>query len=326
MTTVPGGAGPRGAPGAVQVVLVVVRRVEVHDQVDVVDVDAAGGDVGGDQHRHRAGGERVQGAGRWPAGPVAVDGAGAGRRPRRAAWPAGRRRAWCARTAGSGPGGRRSRRRRRPSPRCDDAERGGPSRRGRDVGRRDRVRDRVGAGSGAPACRPRRRGWPRTAAAARRRGVRSSSRLTSGRKPMSAMWSASSSTAISIASSEHAPGSIRSISRPGRGDDDVDAAPSAGSAGRARRRRRRPRRRRPSTSAERLELVADLHGQLPGRAPAPARAGRRAAAACAPAAARTSSGRPKARVLPEPVWAAAEDVAAGEAVGQGAGLDREGAW
>ena len=56
-----GGAGPGRTAGAVQVVLVVVRRVEVHDQVDVVDVDAAGRDVGGDQDTGMPGGERVQG-------------------------------------------------------------------------------------------------------------------------------------------------------------------------------------------------------------------------------------------------------------------------
>ncbi|EPH41686.1 putative ATP-dependent RNA helicase RhlE [Streptomyces aurantiacus JA 4570] len=42
-------AGAGGTARAVQVVLVVARRVHVQDQVDAVDVDAAGGDVGGDQ-------------------------------------------------------------------------------------------------------------------------------------------------------------------------------------------------------------------------------------------------------------------------------------
>ena len=44
-----------------QVVLGVVRRVVLDDEVDVVDVDAAGGDVGGDQDPRIAGGEPVQG-------------------------------------------------------------------------------------------------------------------------------------------------------------------------------------------------------------------------------------------------------------------------
>src|SRR3954453_12765828 len=44
------GAGARRAAGPVQVVLVVVGQVVVHDQVDVVDVNNAGRDVGGQQH------------------------------------------------------------------------------------------------------------------------------------------------------------------------------------------------------------------------------------------------------------------------------------
>ena len=47
--TVPRGAGAGGAARAVQVGLVLDRRVGVDDERDVVDVDAAGGDVGGDQ-------------------------------------------------------------------------------------------------------------------------------------------------------------------------------------------------------------------------------------------------------------------------------------
>ena len=43
-------AGAGGAARAVQVGLVVLGRVEVDDHVDVVDVDAAGGHVGGDEH------------------------------------------------------------------------------------------------------------------------------------------------------------------------------------------------------------------------------------------------------------------------------------
>ena len=55
--TVPVGAGARGAAGAVQVGLVLDRRVGVDDQADVVDVDAAGGDVRGDQRLRGAAGE-----------------------------------------------------------------------------------------------------------------------------------------------------------------------------------------------------------------------------------------------------------------------------
>ena len=63
VTTVPVGAGPGGAAGAVQVGLVLDRRVGVDDERDVVDVDAACGDVGGDQRGRAALGEGVQVAG-----------------------------------------------------------------------------------------------------------------------------------------------------------------------------------------------------------------------------------------------------------------------
>ena len=56
----PGGTGSRRTAGAVQVVLVVVRRVEVDNQVDVIDVQPAGGDIGGDQNPGVPGGEAVQ--------------------------------------------------------------------------------------------------------------------------------------------------------------------------------------------------------------------------------------------------------------------------
>ena len=52
------GAGARGAAGAVQVGLVLDRRVGVDDQADVVDVDATSGDVRGDQSLRGAAGER----------------------------------------------------------------------------------------------------------------------------------------------------------------------------------------------------------------------------------------------------------------------------
>ena len=53
-----GGTGPAGPPGPVQVGLVLGGRVGVDDEVDAVHMDAAGGDVGGDQHAHGPGGER----------------------------------------------------------------------------------------------------------------------------------------------------------------------------------------------------------------------------------------------------------------------------
>lgn len=49
-------AGPRssGAPGTVHVVFVLGRRIVMDDGFDPVDVDASGGDVGGDQRLHFA--------------------------------------------------------------------------------------------------------------------------------------------------------------------------------------------------------------------------------------------------------------------------------
>jgi hypothetical protein len=52
-----GGTGPAGPPGPVQIGLVLGGRVGVDDEVDAVHMDAAGGDVGSDQHAHGPGGE-----------------------------------------------------------------------------------------------------------------------------------------------------------------------------------------------------------------------------------------------------------------------------
>ena len=69
-------AGAGGAAAAVQVVLVVGRRVDVDDEVEVVDVDAAGGDVGGHQHGDVPGLELGQGPGALRLGLAAVQGRG----------------------------------------------------------------------------------------------------------------------------------------------------------------------------------------------------------------------------------------------------------
>ena len=74
------GAGSRRTAGAVQVGLVLDRRVGVDDQRHVVDVDAAGGDVGGDEGARLAGVERVQVAGAGVLGEVAVQLDASGRR------------------------------------------------------------------------------------------------------------------------------------------------------------------------------------------------------------------------------------------------------
>ena len=72
----PARAGPAGAAGAVDVVLVVGGRVEVHDAGDAVDVDAAGGDVGGDEGVHSPRRERREGPLALGLAAVAVDGRG----------------------------------------------------------------------------------------------------------------------------------------------------------------------------------------------------------------------------------------------------------
>src|SRR5690606_37036530 len=56
-------AGARGPAAPVEVALVVLGRVDVQHQADVVDVDAAGGDVGADEHVDGAFAELGQDAG-----------------------------------------------------------------------------------------------------------------------------------------------------------------------------------------------------------------------------------------------------------------------
>ncbi len=55
-----GRAGSRRPAGSVQVVFRVVRRIKVHHQIDIVDMNAARGDVGGDEHPRMPRGERVE--------------------------------------------------------------------------------------------------------------------------------------------------------------------------------------------------------------------------------------------------------------------------
>jgi hypothetical protein len=69
----PAGAGPGRAPDAVNVCLGHVGDIEVDDVRDVVDIDPARGDIGGDEHRHPARLETVQGASPSVLALVAVD-------------------------------------------------------------------------------------------------------------------------------------------------------------------------------------------------------------------------------------------------------------
>lgn len=70
------GAGSSGTPGAVQIILVIFRGVEVHDEVHVIDVDAAGRDIGRDEHPRVAGREAGEGALAGRLGEAAMDRSG----------------------------------------------------------------------------------------------------------------------------------------------------------------------------------------------------------------------------------------------------------
>src|SRR6185295_12569452 len=77
----PAGAGAAGAADAVDVALGLVGDVQVDDVGDAVDVDAAGGDVGGHQDADAAVLEALEGLLAGALGLVAVDGGGAEARP-----------------------------------------------------------------------------------------------------------------------------------------------------------------------------------------------------------------------------------------------------
>ena len=70
------GAGAAGAADAVDEVVRGIGHVVVDDVRDVGDVDAAGGDVGGDQDAVLAVGEALEGGGALGLRAVAVDGVG----------------------------------------------------------------------------------------------------------------------------------------------------------------------------------------------------------------------------------------------------------
>ncbi len=232
-------AGAGGTAAAVQVVLVVGGRVDVDDEVEVVDVDAAGRDVGGHQHGDRAvlelGQVRVRcgcdlppcsARGRTPLvsrclvsrSTACLVSRNMITRPSRAAIS---RVASCL------------------SARVDVQHvvlhRGDRARR-----RVDRVGDRVVQVARGPAGRRCGRGWRRTASAGPR-GRWSSRAVTWGMKPMSAIWSASSRTVMATWSSRQSPRSMRSLSRPGS--------------------RRRPRRRRAAARLPADRHAADDRGQ-----------------------------------------------------------------
>ena len=153
-------------------------------------------------------------------------------------------------------------------------------------------------------------------------GVCASSSVTSGRKPMSAIWSASSSTVISTVV-ERAGAPLDQVAEPARGgDEDVDAALAA------RRSACRTARRRTAVlvnSADRLgqrrQRVVDLHGQLAGRHQDQGLGlVRRGPAARGDPGQHRQAERER---LAGAGLATAEHVPAGERVRDGRGLDRE---
>ena len=145
-------------------------------------------------------------------------------------------------------------------------------------------------------------------------GTRSSSDVTAGRKPMSAIWSASSRTATATESSEQAPWPSRSSSRPGWPRRRRHRAGGAGPAGAA-----APRRRRPA-AADRARWPAGGARCGPGR-PAPGRDQHQAARPPrSPLAARGGGAgqqrQPEGQRLSRAGLGPAEDVPAGEGVGR----------
>ena len=138
---------------------------------------------------------------------------------------------------------------------------------------------------------------------------------------MSAMRSASSTTTASTAAPENAPRSIRSITRPGRGHGHVDAAIERAQLAVDRRAAVELRDAYSDCLAQRAQHVEHLAGELAGGHQARALAARGALRCPARAAA---AGSPNASVLPEPVAALPQHVAAVERVADGRFLDREG--
>ncbi|PSK57560.1 hypothetical protein B0E53_07003 [Micromonospora sp. MH33] len=131
-------------------------------------------------------------------------------------------------------------------------------------------------------------------------GVFASSRVTSGRKPMSAIWSASSSTVISTSSSLQTPRSIRSPSRPGVATTistprrSASICRSYGTPPTAVF-RKMPTALPSGTSASLTCMASSRVGTRTRARGCSGRARLRSAS-------RAITGRPKARVLPEPVW------------------------
>ena len=293
-------AGAGGAAGAVEVGLVVLGRVVVDDDVDAFDVETPGGHVGRDEGGSLPGGEVGERPLPEPLAQVAVDGRGPHTRSRAsvvdeavgAALGADEARASCP----------------RPSTiaaatlalsiwwtfkkRCSISSTVTWS-------ETDLVEDRVAAGSGGRAGRRPSRAWPRTSRVWR-------ARRHLPQQPLDLGHEAHVGHPVGLVDDEGRDLvevdrlAVREVDQPPRRrHDDVEPPLRAGwpaCRGRPRRRRRRPGARRP---AERLEHL----GHLDARARGSGRARARSAASGRAGGVRISIGRPKASVLPEPVFA-----------------------
>ena len=291
-----------GAAGAVQVRLVLVGRVGLDHQIDVVDVDAARRDIRRHQHVDAARGEPLEvaralglvevavqrerrdagvvellgehlgvraGAGEDEGLALAVDEADRGSRPCRG----GRSRACGGRSCWS-PGLRRRPRRR-------------PARRGT----RRRAR------------RPRGRASPRRAASGCRPPVWRRMRCTGSRNPSSHMWSASSITATLTSHRSSLRCSMRSSMRPGvpmMMSTPFLSAPTWRRLGHA---AVDLRGEQADAAGDRLDRAVDLQRELARRGEDERLrlAAELAALAGLARSTLSTSGAPKAMVLPEPV-------------------------
>ena len=191
------GAGTAGAADPVDVVLRVPRELEVDDDRQVLDVEAARGDVGRDEHPDVARLEALERARPLGLRAVRVDGHGVQARPVEAS-----------REPGGGDLGPREHQHLAQVVRPQQVDRGAPPcGRGRP-GRRAGGRPRRRCSAARPRSSPDRAGSWRTGARTSSSNVAENSRFwrwagssarilrMSGRKPMSSMRSASSSTRI----------------------------------------------------------------------------------------------------------------------------------
>ena len=207
-------AGAAGAARAVQVRLVLVGRVGLDHQGDVVDVDAAGGDIGRDQRADAAARELLERAGATRLVQVAVDALGA---DARVVEHVGEH-------LGERAGAREHELLAGTGRELDQHlllvalihEQHDGARWSSWPGPRRRPRRPPGRPGTARRCRRRRgRAWPRTAASGRRPAVWFRMSCTGSRKPSSAMWSASSSTVMITFERLSLPWLTRSCTRPG---------------------------------------------------------------------------------------------------------------